>query len=805
MVWHGIPQVSTLDFAAAWWAMGRRDFVCIVPPNATLSPGSTIRPAMCGKAPGMKRGDGTWSGYNWRSAAEPSEEAVRQWALAGANLGMKTDFFPSVDIDCTNAALAARLTQLTHRVLGPAPVRYGARPKALVMYQTALPFPRRRLWLQRGEERHLIEVLGEGQQCIVAGTHPATLLPYEWEQGADTLTSIRAEDIDVLFAAMTEMLQADGWSVDAQSGNAGRSSMSESSLRAPSLEAVQNAVALLPNTNALFPHRDDYIKVGYAIKASLGPEMDEDGYAIFLSWAERWDGGTNHPEMVRGDWRRMRGPYSMGWTWLAEKASDFGYASAVDEFTAQTMEPRDDALTAAVDAAPAPLFGTEHWLAQRVIFLRGSRIRFCKDSGQWYVWTGARYVANGLREVSRLINDTLVAEAQRVSQMGGSVKEQRDFIKKAEGFLTATRMKNVRELMQSDPAIMVEQANFDADPWIINTPQGSIDLKTLQPFAASPSQLSSKMTAVPADFDGGCPVWLQFLRETTGGDAEFEDYLQRLAGYALTGMTTEQQFCFLWGPGGNGKSVFLNVLSGIMGDYCRTAPMEVFMSSRNDRHSTELAMLAGARLVVGSENEIGGSWNEARIKSLTGGEPISARFMRQDNFTFTPQMKLLLSGNARPRIRGVGPAMQRRLHMLPFTHRPERVDMDLGRKLAEEFPAIFAWALRGCVLWQQQGLALPPKAQAATSSYFSEEDLVGAWASEQCDDTDAEAAVASRDLYASYANWCIANHEDPGPIRQFVQKLTSAGIVEATRIYVGDERVRALKGLRLRNADVFAR
>ena len=184
--------MSVLEFSARWWELGRRDFVCIIPPGASLMPETTIRPAMRGKVPGCKRHDGTWSGYNWRSQAEPSEELVRQWALDGANLGMKTDFFPSVDIDCMDADVAAKLADLSTRVLGPAPRRVGLPPKVLLMYKTVLPFPRRRLWFERNGERHLVEVLAQGQQCLVAGTHPATMLPYQWDAAVHApLTDIR--------------------------------------------------------------------------------------------------------------------------------------------------------------------------------------------------------------------------------------------------------------------------------------------------------------------------------------------------------------------------------------------------------------------------------------------------------------------------------------------------------------------------------------------------------------------------------------------------------------------------------------
>ena len=162
------------------------------------------------------------------------------------------------------------------------------------------------------------------------------------------------------------------------------------------------------------------------------------------------------------------------------------------------------------------------------------------------------------------------------------------------------------------------------------------------------------MTAVAPAKTATCPRWLQFLDETTGSDAELVRFLQQWCGYSLTGITREHALVFVFGGGGNGKSVFLNTVTGALADYAVTA-MQTFTASHSDQHPTDLAMLRGARLVTVSETEEGKAWAEARIKQLTGGDPISARFMRQDFFTFTPEFKLTIIGNHKP-----GPAKRRR-------------------------------------------------------------------------------------------------------------------------------------------------
>jgi putative DNA primase/helicase len=186
-------------------------------------------------------------------------------------------------------------------------------------------------------------------------------------------------------------------------------------------------------------------------------------------------------------------------------------------------------------------------------------------------------------------------------------------------------------------------------------------------------------------------------------------YLQRMAGYCLTGLTTEHALLFLYGTGGNGKSVFVNTLFTIMGDYAANAPMETFMESRNDRHPTDLAGLMGSRLVTATETEQGRRWNESKIKEITGGDRVSARFMRQDFFTYVPAYKIVISGNHKPAIRNIDEAIKRRMHLIPFTLTipPEKRDHMLQSKLLKERDGILAWAVQGCLMWQCEGLRQP--------------------------------------------------------------------------------------------------
>jgi len=275
-----------------------------------------------------------------------------------------------------------------------------------------------------------------------------------------------------------------------------------------------------------------------------------------------------------------------------------------------------------------------------------------------------------------------------------------------------------------------------------------------------------------------CPRWHRFLDEITAGDVELQAFLGRIAGYVLTGSTREHALFFLYGTGANGKGTFLNTLTGILGDYARIAGMDTFTETSSDRHPTELAMLRGARLVTAQETDEGRRWAESRIKALTGGDPITDRFMRQDFFTYTPQFKLLIAGNHKPGLRNIDEAIRRRFHLLPFTVRipPERRDPQLAETLRHEWPAILTWAIHGCLEWQQQGLQPPAAVIDATAEYFEDEDSFGGWL-EECCARDALAHETTRELYAAWNAWAQRAGLTAGSEPKFRSALKARGFV----------------------------
>jgi putative DNA primase/helicase len=252
---------------------------------------------------------------------------------------------------------------------------------------------------------------------------------------------------------------------------------------------------------------------------------------------------------------------------------------------------------------------------------------------------------------------------------------------------------NVERAARSDPRLARAHDSFDCDLYLLGMPRSTAELTATQIGALKirppdPRDLITKQTAAAPAEEANCPLWLAFLDEATGGDPELVKFLQRWCGYSLTGCTSEHALLFVHGDGGTGKTTFANTIAGVMGDYAVTAPMDTFVSCRSERHPTDLAMLCGARLVVASETQEGRAWDETRIKQLTGGDAITARFMRRDFFTFRPAFKLLILGNHQPVLHNVGQAERRRFCIVPFCHKPAKPDPRLEEKLRVEWPGI---------------------------------------------------------------------------------------------------------------------
>lgn len=414
-------------------------------------------------------------------------------------------------------------------------------------------------------------------------------------------------------------------------------------------------------------------------------------------------------------------------------------------------------------------------------------LRYVAPWGKWYSWSGARW-----RE------DRTVAVYDMARAVCREAAEDAKFPQLARQVASAKTVAAVERMARSDTRQVIVPEQLDADRYALNTPAGTIDLRSGELREHRRGDLLTKLTAVSPDVHADDALWEDFLGQITCGDKELADYLQRLVGYALCGDIKDHVLAFFYGTGANGKSTFLDLLLYIFGDYARQVPSETLMETRNEQHPTVLANLMGTRLAISSELEEGQHWAESRIKSLTGDAVLTGRFMRQDFFEFPRTHKHIIAGNHKPSLRIVDEAIRRRIHLIPFTARflGDAADRDMPVKLREAAPAVLAWAVRGCLEWQIGGLCPPSTVMDATAEYLAAEDTLGTWIDECCSTKDASAKTRSSVLYGGFRAWKEARGERAPSQVRFSAQMEQRFVKES-----GANHCRVFQGIRFREPE----
>lgn len=355
--------------------------------------------------------------------------------------------------------------------------------------------------------------------------------------------------------------------------------------------------------------------------------------------------------------------------------------------------------------------------------------RYVSVRNKWFLWDGYRWDKDEqlghlsiIGQYLKNVADSLIGQAYSETEP----EKKRRLFAEAKSLKSAPFRHNIRTMIESDPVCSVLQNVFDTDIGLLGTPAGTVLLKAGELREAMRVDQITKSTSV-APVDSEPTQWLSFLNRIFAGDAGLIAFIQRLCGYALTGLTVEERVFFCYGTGANGKSKFLDTLFYVMGDYARRAPSSLFLENRNDQHPTSMAGLQGARLVLGSELPAGKTWNEETLKDMTGGDTITARRMRQDFFDFTPQFTLIIAGNHQPQLKNVDESMRRRVTLIPFdvTIPEEERDKDLGEKLKAEAGEILSWCIKGAVAYHENGLSIPDCVANASAEYIENEDVLG--------------------------------------------------------------------------------
>ncbi len=438
-------------------------------------------------------------------------------------------------------------------------------------------------------------------------------------------------------------------------------------------------------------------------------------------------------------------------------------------------EPASEVVSISVNghgnARPPERFNlTDLGNAARLIAHHGQDLRYCYPWGVWLIWDSRRWAVDETGEIHRRAKQTVAGIYREASE--AEDKHREDLAKHAMRSEAEARIQAMISLAKSEVPIMPQA--LDASPWLLNTTNGTVNLKTGELLEHRREDLITKIAPVEYDPLASASTWAATL-ERVLPSAEVRAFFKRLCGYAISGDVSEHVLPVLYGTGANGKSTILNALLEAAGEYGMQAAPDLLIAKRGG-HPTEVADLFGMRVVASIEVEDGRRLAEALVKSLTGGDKVRARRMRQDFWQFDPTHTAFLCTNHKPEIRGTDAGIWRRIRLIPFTETiaPAEQDKRLPTKLRAELPGILAWAVEGCLEWQRDGLQAPDEVRKATGAYRSEMDVIGAFLRDECE-TGRGFKATLKDVYERYEAWCEEGGERAETKRKFNARLTERG------------------------------
>jgi putative DNA primase/helicase len=452
---------------------------------------------------------------------------------------------------------------------------------------------------------------------------------------------------------------------------------------------------------------------------------------------------------------------------------------------------------------------TEFGNAFKFLARFGEDFRYVVEWKGWIGWDGTRWKRDlgdvAVREKAKVISQSLwqdvLAMSGEMAAGGSNAAKFKHLLKFANSSCTAKGTAATISLARS--ALPIEVKQLDRHDWLLNVVNGTLDLRTGKLRKPRREDFLTKLCPTAYVKEAPCPTWERFLSDVFQANEELIRYVQRILGYGLTGDVSEDVLPILWGEGSNGKSTLVHAVMHVLGeDYGGTAPRELFAVNKGGRHPTEIMTLQGKRLMAASETEAGQQIDEALVKLLTGGDDIAARFCCKDYTTFEPTHKLLLSTNYKPQIKGTDDAIWRRPALIPFAVQftGENRDKDMPKKLEAQREGILRWLVRGCLDWQEQGLAPPECVQLATASYRAEQDVVGRFI-EQCCQTGEKCVAEARVLWQAFKVWAAEEGEGEGSQHAFGHELRRRRHV-SVRVTKGAYRGRkAWTGLCLREVN----
>jgi putative DNA primase/helicase len=393
---------------------------------------------------------------------------------------------------------------------------------------------------------------------------------------------------------------------------------------------------------------------------------------------------------------------------------------------------------------------TEAGAADRFVRLHGGTFRFDYRRSRWLRWDRQCWRPDGDQAVVRQALE--FARQWQREALDLPDQERREAVTKfALRLERHAQLISMLALAKTMKPIADTGDAWDSDPALLCTPNGVIDLRTGRARPGDPDDRITMQTAVPYDPDAPCRRWLTFVEEVFNRDQELIDFVHRAIGYSMSGFTSEQVIFLGYGTGANGKGTLTNTIKRVLGDYFWNMPFATIEMRDRSAIPNDLAALVNRRFVSASETNDGIRLNEARVKALTGGDPITARFLHSEFFSFEPVAKFWLSVNHKPVVRDDSYGFWRRIRLIPFTQRFD-VNQGLADELYAEAPGILAWCVRGCLLWQSHGLQAPASVLAATREYEQESDPLAAFLAEACD-LNPGSEVFAKELFDHYDRW----------------------------------------------------
>ena len=830
------------------------DLLPVVPdPSAMPSPNSRVR--QFGKIPSLYDNASHAVGiYQWVTRTITDYD-LRQWS-ADPRLGfcVRASRVRAIDVDAPELAGAIDALIPAH---WPRRVRANS-PKFLVPFVLDAPLPKRIIQTPHGR----IEALGDGQQWVAAGCHPSGAR-YDWRGGLPgEFPVLTLPQFDALWDTLQQFAVPKSPRAESQPAGAilapGVAEPENHPLPDAPIDDLRAALAY-PPLLAAAADNNVWSSLGYAL---LG--LGDLGRALWMEFsraAANFEAGapdtwwTSHLSAApRADWRHvLKEARRLGWR-VTAGAEDFPVEDAPEGAPdVLELDPFDEA--AETGRIPdAHYQTTDQANAHRLKAMFGGK-KLVVVGGEFFAWTGTHWarseseaarcaaslstIIKGEIEVLTAQFQVLTAgnkeweEMQAIGRKDQSAQYQAfangpgaEIVRLNDKLDALRRWQKACEMANTQAAAIkilrstlqkTTQVEFDVDKHLFNCVNCTIDLRTGEMKKHDPRDFISKCAPIKYNRDATAPRFGEFLSEIMQGDADMVRFLQDWFGYCCTGETREQKMVLHVGHGANGKSTLLEVISGVMGGYAKPAPPNILTATKEDRHPTELADLAGARLVTAHESEDGAMMREAFIKQVTGTDRIKARFLYKEFFEFAPTHKIQMLTNYKPTIKGQDHAIWRRMLLVNYPVKfgtEEEVkannaqavrDPSLLAQLETEFEGVFKWLIDGAKRWYAEGLKLPRAMTESTLAYRTEQDRLAQFVAERCIlDPKAQAQLTGPfdAIYPAYTAWAKESGYQAMGLNKFCGELERVAPTckrQELRATVNGVRktTRVIKGLRV--------